>query len=378
MRLSLFILFILFLFQNKNVPEPDDIVRMNKPSVSGAIEKVIPHIIEFNDTIPGDTLFEYDSADKFPVMFSRKIVTGVCIKGECRPVVLDLFWDCTGRYLGFRLPDGEFLSKTEHVKFSNDEYDRLHGILGNRQSALATYTYIDLVTETDTTKNGVDAVTSATMKALLDYIVEGAVYTTYTLWQIVYGQTKREVENITVEKLTSKSTFEILNSEIPEDKIWILNHFPPSMNFTPALLDKLMEYISGKDAYLAERALNALPSAQLSDSIQQQLSEIFETTGQIQKRYILQKLNEVQFLDKVAAIHISAELSKLNTSLVLQVLELLSVKNIDDVQVSDNVAALLEHSNRYISELAFHFLEKNSRLSRKTQRSLEKYKKKRN
>ncbi len=378
MRLLLFIFLTLFLLQKQKISEPEEIVRMNKPSFTANIEKVIPHIIEFNDTIPNDTLFEYDSAEKFPIMYSRKIVTGVCIKGECRPVKLELYWDCTGRYLGFKLPEGEFLSKTEHVKFGAAEYDRLHEMLGNRQSALATYTYQDLVKERDTTNNGVDAVTSATMKALLAYIVEGAVYTTYTLWHTVYGQTKREVENITVEKLTPESTFEILTSDLPEDRIWMLNHIPKSLEFTPELRDKLLEYISGNDAYLTERALNAFPSAQLSDSVQQQLSEIFKNAGQIQKRYILQKLDEAHSLNNAAAVNLSAELSTLNLSLVRQVLDLFSHKKIDDEQVSDNVAGLLSNDNRSISEMAYRFLENKAKLSRKTQRSLEKYEKNRN
>lgn len=362
------------MIQLLNVPDSKEFIRMNQPSISSEIATVIPRIIEFNDTIPNDTLFEYVSAENFPVMYSRKIATGVCIKGECRPVQLELYWDCTGRYLGFRLPAGEFLSKTEHVKFGDAEYDRLHEMLGNRQSALATYAYQDLV-KARAKNNSVDAVTSATMSALLAYIVEGAVYTTYTLWHIVYGQTKREVENITVAKLTTESTYEILNSDLSEDKIWMLNHFPKSIEFTPELRDKLLEYISGNDAYLTERALNALPAVQLTDSVQQQLSEIFNTSGQIQKRYILQKLDEANELNPVAAENLSTVVSTLNLSLARQVLELLTHKKIDNKLVSDNVSVLLENNNRNISELSYKFLENKINLSRKAQRSLEKYRK---
>ena len=152
LKIVAFILFI-FSFQNEN----EKIIRMYEPSVLKNIAEKVPRLVEFHDTLHNDTLWEHLSADNFPVKYSRKITTAVCIKGECRPVKLELFWDCTGRYLGYKIPAGEFLSKTEHVRFGDKEYDRLHEMLGNRQSALATYTYQDLAKERDTTKNGVDA-----------------------------------------------------------------------------------------------------------------------------------------------------------------------------------------------------------------------------
>ena len=42
-----------------------------------------------------------------------------------------IYWNITGRYLGFELPVGEFLSKSEHKPFSEEEYERLNDLLAD-------------------------------------------------------------------------------------------------------------------------------------------------------------------------------------------------------------------------------------------------------
>ena len=188
---SILLGFILLISTQKET----DIIRMQKSSLSSEIVEIDTLKIEINDTIPNKTLVIYSDENNNPIKYSRDIITGVCIEGECRLLKIKLFWNVTGRYLGFVLPDGEFLSKNEHEPFKSEEYNRLHNILAERNSPLANYSINELVPQKDSSQTKVDAVSSATIAAVLDHIVEGAVYTTYTLWHIVYGPTKREVEN---------------------------------------------------------------------------------------------------------------------------------------------------------------------------------------
>ena len=115
----------------------ENIERLSEPSIAKEIHAVVPLIIDFKDTISNDTLVEYLSEEQIPVMYSREFLTGVCIDGKCRMLYIELFWNITGRYLGFKLPEGEFLSKTEHVKFNSNEYDKLNQLLADPNSALA-------------------------------------------------------------------------------------------------------------------------------------------------------------------------------------------------------------------------------------------------
>ena len=369
-------LFLVFILFTSFFPNKEEIKRMNTPTLSTEIESVVPFVAEINDTIPNDTLLIYLDKNGFPVKYSRKVITGVCIKGECRLVNIELFWNTTGTYLGFELPKSEFLSKTEHVKFKPEEYDRLHELLGDPQSALANYSLNELVPANDSVPGKVDAVSSATIAAVLDYIVEGAVYTTYTLWHIVNGQTKREIEKKTSAVLSANLALELLKSENIRDKVWCLNHISSEMEINPALLSKFIEFISGKDVYLAERSLHALKEKTLTPDVQIELANAFLTSGFLQQRLILQKLKEAENLSPDAVHQFLTNLKNLNGALIKNTFDLFSIHKIYYPEVLEIASELLNHENRYICDQAFQFLENSQTQDKKQIKKMEKYKRK--
>ncbi len=361
-------------FQHKE----ETIKRCNDTELMNNAVRSVPHVIDIQDTIPNDTIFEFVNQNDQPVYYSRKIYTGVCIDGECRLVNMNLFWTITGRYLGFELPSGEFLSRTKHKPFLPNDYDRLHVLFADPLSPLAHYTIEELVPPVDsTTTKKADAVTSATIAAVLDYIVKGAVYTTYTLWHIIYGPTKREIENLTAQQLTPGLTMKLLESKNIDDQVWALNHIPGKVNTDTKLLKKLMDNISGEDVYLAERSLNVLSAEILENgNIQQQLGNIFTHSGFLQQRLILEKLKAAPSLHPELLHQLSGELNKTNGILIKLMMELFISKNVNDDTVTANARQVLKNDNRYIASQALKYLENLDNVNKKTERSIEKYKRK--
>lgn len=359
-------------------PGDKNIQRFNQPELFNKVEKITPHHVNFNDTIPGNTLYEYQDSSEIPLMYSREILTGVCIDGKCRMVRINLFWYVTGRYLGFELPNKEFLSKTEHKPFTPEEYDRLHELLANSLSPLAQYSLEELALK-DSSATNVDAVSTATIAAVLNHIVEGAVFTTYTLWHIVYGTTQHEIENLTSKNLTPQLTLQLLTNEALVDKIWALNHISEETEITPLIENKILELIKGKDVYLAERALNALKHELLAENhIQHQLVSIFSETSYLQKRLILKRLEQAPVIHSEPAGKLAAEMQNLRGALVRTAIQLFEKHDIKNKKVIDEVTGLLENENRFIASQAIHFLEQLKDPDKRTQRKLVKYKKKYN
>jgi len=210
----------------------------------------------------------------------------------------------------------------------------------------------------------------------LDHIVEGAVYTTHTLWHIVYGTTKSEIEKLTVNRLNSELVLLILNSNNLKDQVWTLNHMTEKIVVSVELQNKLVELISGKDIYLAERSLNALKPEVVTDEIQMKLVAIFQSSGFLQKRLIIQKLKECDYLNPAIIEVLSAELNGLNGTLTKKILELYKVHSINDNITVLEVAKLLKNQNRYISNEALHFLKSIDNLDKKTEKAVRKYDKK--
>jgi len=153
------------------------------------IKKVL---INFNDTIPNDSLTIYFDPTNYPVAFSRDIHTAVCMDSLCRLVDITLFWEPTGKYLGFSLPPGQELTKKKHAPFTEKDYNRLNEILSDSTSQLGYYTPAEIHPPKPANLK-TDGISGATIPDLEPWIVPEAAYTSYTLWHLTYGSTSDSI-----------------------------------------------------------------------------------------------------------------------------------------------------------------------------------------
>ena len=128
----------------------------------------------------------YD-VDSLPVYYYQHVITDVCEDKLCKPVDIFLYWDASGSFLGFRTPENMPLTKKDHVEFTNMDYYLLYSILNNPYSSLSKLKYEELTTVPANQINKVDGVSGATAIIDKNAIVPGAVYTCYTLWNLVYN-----------------------------------------------------------------------------------------------------------------------------------------------------------------------------------------------
>jgi hypothetical protein len=309
------------------------------------------------DSIANDTLFQMVSAEGYPVAYFRKIRTSVCFDNKCRLLKCVLFWNVTGRYLGFELPKGEFLSKAEHKAFTPQEYQRLSALLADQSSPLRVLSYSELAPQLKATGDDVDGVSSATAKNVLDYVVEGAAYTTYKMWHVVYGATQEDIERLTETELTAKFAIKMMQSPDLNDRIWVLSHIKGHIDITPELRTLLFECISDANYSLAERAINVFgPQDMMADTVQLLLIDKFNETGYSLKKQIIAKFKEVPQLNPSVCEALLEKLSLTNSELVSNVLDVLAMHKASDITVARAVAELLSNSNQFIAQKAFLFL----------------------
>ncbi len=335
----------------------DSIRYAHAPTLSLPVDSTLYFIVDFKDDISNDTLVQTRSQEGYPISYSRSIRTGVCFDNKCRPLDITLRWNLTGRYLGFELPEKEFLSKYDHDPFSEAEYQRLHAILTDSLSPLANFHYNEIVPKADSTYEKVDAVSGATSASVLEHVVEGAAFTTYKLWHLVYGPARQQVEALTSRALTPELIQLVLNSTHPSDKIWALNHIDGYVKPTPALQKVVVSFISDQDYNLTERALNSINSNDLQSGALQSIlvQKIFETKYSTQK-LLLTKLKAVPKLHKEAYSLLNQNLTKLNGQLIAEILQLFIQYQISDVETYRSVSALLASPNAFVSGKAYAFL----------------------
>ena len=340
-------------------------------------------LIEEADTVVGfpsitdgipDTLFQIRSASGLPIAYYKKIYTGVCFDNECRMLDIVLYWNITGRYLGFELPEGEFLSKFDHEPFTESEYERLHGLLADLLSPLGMYAYNELAPKPPVEEEEVDGITSATSKDILEYVVEGAAFTTYTLRTLVYGPIQDEVESLTRQALSEELVLKILESPDVSDRIWALGHVRDHLELTPALRVAILNFIDDDNYSLAERAVHAIGSGELeSNALQMLLLEKFYQSDYGLQKLILDKLKEAPQLDAKVTADLAQNLKKWEGGLLSNVLDLYIAQKVYDIETCRMVSELLQNENRYISQKAFNFLESNGQSYEEVDKQLDVY-----
>lgn len=128
------------------------------------------------------------------VEFYMEVETVVCGSNDCRVDLIRVYWDELGNYLRIVLPPGVELEKTGGKAFNQEDYQKLDAILSRKESPLADLFKEEVVGTV--AGEGVDALSGATIQLDKEAYIQGAVWTTYTLWHWVHGNTRQIIRNI--------------------------------------------------------------------------------------------------------------------------------------------------------------------------------------
>ena len=314
-------------------------------------------IVTFKDKVTHEIIFSRKTKGNIPLHYFKKVIGEVCDDKECRLLDIIVYWNVTGRYLGFELPKGEFLSKHDHEPFSESEYQRLHTLLADSSIPLDAVSFEKLIEQPKNEEGTVDAVSGATSKSVADMVVKGAAYTTYKLWNIVNGPTMDIVSELTENQLTPVLIHRILQSQDVTDKLWSLNRMDALNVLTPQLEDTLLEIISSEDFYLSYSAINAINAIHLkSVELQQGLFANYPKANHSIQTALLKKLIEAPFLSSEIIQDSRVLLPQLNGQQLNDLLQLYTKHKVHDTKTYSEVTKILKNQNKYISKKAYSFL----------------------
>ena len=316
-------------------------------------------VVTIKDSVTNETVFLRKIKDNILLDYYKKVKGEVCYDDECRLLDIVVYWNITGRYLGFELPKGEFLSKYNHEPFSESEYQRLHTLLADSSIPLDAVSFEKLLEQPRNEEGTVDAVSGATSKSVAGMVVKGAAYTTYKLWNIVNGPTMDFVSELTEKQLTPTLIHRILQSSDNNDKLWALNRIDTTTELTLDLEASLLEIISSDDFYLAYSSIHAIDPAHLNASdLQERLFSIYANVNHSIQKELLKKLMQSPFLSSEVVGAPRDLLIQLNGQQLDDLLKLYTKQGVNDLETFKSVSKILENENKYISEKAYKFLIK--------------------
>ncbi|WP_257668894.1 hypothetical protein [Parapedobacter tibetensis] len=320
------------------------------PVVSDSIRSFV---IRENDTVAYTLKLAYDQSGT-PQYFFRNVYTPVCYTNECKPVFINFYWDLLGNYIRYDLPSGEVLTKADHEAFEEDDYDQLQEILANPHSLLKDFAMEELVDSSQhRLSDSVDAVTGATLKTVKAEVIEGAVYTCYTLWHIVYGEVRNKMGEITASYADNKLLHRFLESKNHHYQYWAMERVMdtegnPSEQFHPAIL----RMIRGDNIFSARYALQHLsPAFFYPDKMQDWLWETYGSASYPLQIAILDRL-ESHPLSKNLQEQLSKQLSASNEEQFERILGLLEAQpTLHEPALQALVAGLKSHDRERTREI---------------------------
>ncbi len=295
-----------------------------------------------------DTIFQCVDEHDLPVFYYKNLNQEICFDGTCRRLNVDIYWNVTGRYLGFKLPSKEFLSKSEHKPFLESEYLRLHELLKDSLSIFSSIDINEIITSKPVLSK-VDAVTRPTSEDVLQYVVEGAVFTTFAMWKGIYGQAHKMVEKETEKKLNDRFMLEVLQSPVGWDRIWGLKRLFLVKNPSKDLVQRTIT-IAGLDEYSVSRnAISFIPIDWLTDyQVQRSLWSIFSNIEYSLRPNLIQKLAQSQEVDKFILLEIANDLSQQSGPLLVSSLNCLKKYIHVHPDIYKKVKELSKSENSYI------------------------------
>ncbi|QMW02237.1 hypothetical protein [Spirosoma foliorum] len=265
-------------------------------------EKIREFTIVENDTTSYTLKLAFDERDQ-PAYFFRNVFTPVCLTGECKPVYINFYWDLLGNYTRYDLPPGEVLTKMDHREFKQEDYDKLRDILDNTNSLLKDVAMEDLVGKgTENLADSVDAKAGATLKTVKNEVIDGAVYTCYTLWHIAHGKVADEMQKITESYRTDDLLHRFLTSSNYHYQYWAMDKVVDKAgSITESFTPDMLQIIRGKNVFTARAALQKISNPFFASNARQVwLWETYQSTSYPLQIAILKKLAQIPFQPSLA------------------------------------------------------------------------------
>jgi hypothetical protein len=266
-------------------------------------KKIREFRITENDTLTYTLKLALDKRGR-PLYFFRNIFTPVCYTNECKPVYVNFYWDLLGNYTHYELPPGKILTKVDHDEFEQKDYDKLQEIIVKPTSIFADLKMEDLITSgTDNLSDSVDAKTGATLKTIKNEVIDGAVYTCFTLWHIAHGKVVPEMQKITESYKNSALLHSFLNSSNHHYQYWAMDRVISSEgNAEKAYLEDILKLIRRDNVFTAKYALQKLAGKHFADEqTQDWLWETYQKSNYTLQMAILKKMKEIPVGEKLAS-----------------------------------------------------------------------------
>ena len=256
----------------------------------------------FLDTNQNSVMLIYE--DNMPAYYSSQIFTPVCETGECKPIYVNLYWKLNGEYLKYDQPGKEILTKINHEPFTQSDYKLLDEILrgpdpryGNSvkpspaESKKGNSSTVQSKAVFMKKSEMVDGISGATLPELKGQFVPGALYTTYTIWELAHSSRLKMLNHTRKNLFKEKYYTYFLENEDLGCRDYLLQTLAAKAGGKSSMTNTLMSIADTTNETLATYCINQLNYAEVElDTVQKVLGRKFFGESSLEmKKTVIQK-----------------------------------------------------------------------------------------
>jgi hypothetical protein len=282
--------------------------------------------------------------------YSANIMAPVCEEGICYNVNVIFNWNLIGEFIDYQVQPYDPLTKLDHKPFTLGDYAKLQSILTNRDLVFTGLPADKLVVKAEET---VDGYSGATVEAIKDEVIEGALFTCYTLWHIANGAVVDSIREHTRRLLDKPMITKIIGYNSASAHYYLIDNMSEAQ--FEQNLPEIIGLIQTGKGYFPKNAIEKIPGRLFGSNEMQD--------------FLIQNYDSLSYYTQVATLN-KLQKVPLQRGLVDKFLTQISDRN---SMQNQKLIALISKSNDMdaIQKMINHLIEKKIKLSGANYQSLQ-------
>jgi len=278
--------------------------------------------------------------------YSANVNAPVCEDRVCYDVNLIFNWNLIGEFVSYEVHPKDPLTKLDHIPFLPEDYQKLQSILTSQDLSFVKIPAKELVDKSDEPK--VDGYSGATKETVKKEVIEGALYTCYTLWHIANGPVIDSIKNYTKKALNKPLIEKIIGQHNQSAHYYLINNL--SATQFEENIGGILGLMTESKGYFSKNAIEKIPQSLFeSKLVQDFIMANYAQLDYYTQMAILKKLVNIRHSPELKAFFIrqineknSFQHQKLIT-LVLQNIERADFENLITHLIQNKIAVSEEN-----------------------------------
>lgn len=300
-----------------------------------------------------------EDEDGLPTAYTSYITTPVCDDTLCAFMYIQLYWNLLGNYIGFDTLSGNPLTKNDHLEFRDEDYNQLHRLLMDDNSIIKRKEKSDLFDdEIKRVSEVVDAVTGATAKEVKEVVVDGALYSSYTLYHIVYGALSDSIRSDMERRYSKPLQNKMLASDHADYQLYALKRLDKSDFLVQR--DRIIGLVHKAIPLNRLYIMKKMPQEMWrDDSVQDKIAGFYVDLEVNSRSYFLKKMASLDRISPKAIMILIKHIGLMSQNQLKTLIRILGKENNTlTADILESIRSTLKNENLVYAYLVEEFLER--------------------